>query len=59
MHTEIVFDSSSIKELLLCLGIKNCIFWCREFLTRWENVHCENCKMDHKSQYIHLDPGKT
>ena len=40
-HTEIVFNSS--RKKFHCLGIGNCIIlWYRDFLTRWENLHCEN-----------------
>ena len=50
-HIEIVFNSS--KKKFPCLGIRNCItLWYPDFLTRWENLHCENWKMNHISQIL-------
>ena len=37
---------TAAEKKFLCFGIRNCIILCyRDFLTRWENLHCENWKM--------------
>ena len=42
-----IVSNSSRKFFFLCFGIRNCIILSyRNFLTRWENVHRENWKMD-------------
>ena len=43
-------NSNRKKVLLFCLGIRNCIIlWYLGFLTRWENLHHENWRIDHVS----------
>ena len=42
-HIEKKLFLTLAEKTFICLGIRKCIILCyRNFLTRWENLHCEN-----------------